>query len=479
MATKARVARESARVATGVVALAVGVVAVGAAILLPIPGFSITPPSSTVTPVPTSQQRVCPGPLYELAADASAATDLTAFGPVATEAGAGTGSPAPSLSSLQTPDDTAAGAQGAPKVVTVPATSDASVPQLAAAQSQTAGLEDITGLATAACAEPTPDSWLVGGSTTLGQTSLVLLSNPGSVQATVNLSIYGGSGPIDAAASQGILVPPHSQKVIPLSGLAPSVAMPVVHVDTVVGQVLASMQQSFVDGIQPEGAELVGATSDPATQQVISGLTLAAPAAPIAGGGSESYPVSYPALRLLDTGSVAATVRIGISGERGTAAGNSLTATIQPGEVTEVPLTGLAAGSFTVNIDSDQPVVAAARTTSSTSTGTDFAWFVASQKLSGQFLVAVPQGPGAVIHLANTSRSAQSIAVTGPKGSGQRVSIPAQTSVGVPVSAAGVYSIAGANSLVASVGYSGPGLLSSFAVDPPAPLAAPITVYPR
>lgn len=489
MADRKRLARESARAATGIVAIAIAVAAVGAAIVLPLPGYSVTPASKTVDPVPTSQQRVCPGPLYELAADSSDATELSAFGSVQTVYGTGTASSGSASSGtlLAVPDDSTGGAHGAPRVVSVPVSAGSRDPGLAAAQSQTAAEDDLTGFAAAGCAEPSSGSWLVGGATTLGQTTLVLLSNPGSVQATVDLQLYGGTGPIASTAATGILVPPHSQKVVPLSGLAPSTAMPVVHVSVAIGQVLASLQQSYIDGIQPEGAELVGPTAGPATHQVISGLTIAGatPSAPAA--GSEDYPVAFPALRVLDTGSAATTVRIGIAGESGTVSGNSFSAAVQPGQVTEVPLTGLSAGSYTVTVDAGEPVVVAARTTSShaaastasSAGGTDFAWYEASEPLSGPIVIAVPQGPGATVHVTNESRAAEKITVSAASGAVQHVSVPAQTGVGVRIAKPGVYTVSGGAQLVVSVGYSGPGALSSFAVDPPVPLAAPITIYPR
>jgi hypothetical protein len=491
MANKARVAREGARAAVGVIALGVAVVAVGAAVLLPLPGFSITPPSDTVTPVPTSQQRVCPGPLYELAADSSQATSLSTVGPVNTRSGSDAGSPAPATSPLAVPDDSSGGAHGTPLIVSVPAGTGSERPGIAAAQSQVPALDDLTGLAASVCGEASPDSWLVGGATTLGQTTLVLLTNPGSVQATVDLSIWGASGPINASGSNGILIPPRSQRVVPLAGLAPSVGTPVVHVQTLVGQVLASLQQSYVNGIQPEGSELIGETSAPGTHLVISGVTIAGTQPQPAGTAAATYPVTYPALRVLDTGTAPAVVRIGIRGETGTGAGNSLSSTVQPGQVAEIPLTGLTDGDYSITVDSDQPVVAAARTSvvaaaagsatasaAASAPGGDFAWYVASDPLPGTFLVPVAPGPGATIHLVNTGRSEESVTVRGAAGTATHVTIPAGAASGVPISEAGVYTVSGATDSVASVGYSGSGVISSFAVDPAAPLAAPITVYP-
>jgi len=319
----------------------------------------------------------------------------------------------------------------------------------------------------------------VGGSNALGQTSLVLLSNPSAVQATVDLTIYGESGPVAASGSSGIVVAPGTQRVVPLAGLAPAVTAPVIHVQTTGGQILASIQQSYVNGLDPEGVELVGPTNEPATHQVIAGMTIRTLTALEAGPTSERYAEDLPALRVLVPGTKPATVRVGATGETGTEAGNSASTTVQPGVVTEIPLDGLADGDFTVTVDSNQPVVVASRTTTTSSVGTDFAWFVASQRLSGPALVAVAGGPEPTLHLANEGPSNATISLTSEAGVTKKVLVPSQGGAGIPIPAAGMYALDGPADIVASVSYTGNGAMSSFAINPPGPLAAPIVVYPK
>jgi len=190
------IARIGMRAIGGVVGIGVAIVAVAGATLLPLPDFAISAPAQTVTPVPADQQRVCPGPVLALAADAGAATRPSAVG-------------SPSFSSSADgadvrgralkPDADSASSDQAPVVASVSTPQGATSPPLfAAAQSQVVSTEDLAGLASSACAEPSADAWLVSGATSLGQTSLVLLSNAGEVDATVELSIYSESGVVSA-----------------------------------------------------------------------------------------------------------------------------------------------------------------------------------------------------------------------------------------------------------------------------------------
>lgn len=478
MSTSRTILRGSARAVTGIVGIAVAAAAVAAALWLPLPSHTVTPASLRVSPVPTEQQRVCPGPILALAADSSNAAAAASFGIPATVVASGESGATPRTSALTSGGS--AGSPGSPLLVTVPVAVGAGEPPLVAgAQSQQATQEDLAGLAVAACDEASSDSWLVAGATNLGQTSLVLLTNPGAAAVTVDLSVYGESGRVDAPGAAGISVPAGAQKVVPLAGLAPSVASPVVHVIAHGGRVLATMQQSLVQGIDPEGVELTAATGAPTLLQRISGVEVRTIAALKASQPTEGYGSDLPAARVFVPGSKPATVTIGVVGETGTAAGNTFTATVKPGFATEIPLDGLVDGDYSVSVTSDQPVVAAVRTSTTSTTGKDFAWFTASAPLPDTFLAPVGAGPGARLHLLNTRTTDAAVTVTSPRGTVQKVTVPGGAGASVALPAAGVYTVSGTTGLIASVGYSGDGLLSSFAIEPPAALASPLTIYPR
>lgn len=477
MTDRRGLARIGFRTAGGVVGVAVAVVAVAGATLLPLPDLAIGAPSQTVTPVPADQQRVCPGPLLELAADAGAATRPSAVG----EPSFSTDSIGADVRSRSLkPDADTTSPDEAPLLASVTTPQGATTsPLFAGAQSQNATAPDLAGLAAAACAEPSADTWLAAGSTSLGQTSLVLLSNPSEVDATVDLSIYTETGPVSAPGAASILVPAGSQKVVPLAGLAPSAAAPVVRVRTSGGEVVASLQQSYEVGIQPRGAELVGATGAPARQQVIPGVTLGSMAAIEAAQSAEGVGVDYPVVRLLVPGDTDAQVTIGAVGEAGTAAGDSYATTVKAGTVAEVPLQRLKDGSYTVTVNSSVPVVAAVRTSVIGAKLRDFAWFSSAQDLQKDALAVMPTGGVAALHVANAGDSDRTVSIEPLSGgSTLTLAVPAEGGSHIRLPA-GSYRITGADGLRGSVSLTGDGMTSSFALAPPGPLAAPITVYPN
>jgi hypothetical protein len=432
-----------------------------------------------VAPVPTAQERTCPGPLLTLASDASAATGAAAFAPPTTVYGSTSGAEIQTRP-LTPVDNTQGESNGTPITLTVPAPTGSSTPPLVgAAQSQQAALEDFAGIAAASCDEAQADSWLVAGATTLGQTSLVLLSNPSSVQATVDLSIFSETGAVTAPGATGITVAAGTQRVVPLAGLAPSVAAPIVHVVSTGGRIVASLEQSDIVGIAPHGVELVGATAAPATHQVIPGMLIRSLAAVQSTQGGEGYGSDLPAVRLFVPGTEAATVRIGALGEKGTVMGNSYSATLKPGIATEIPLDHLSDGNYTVTIDSTQPLVAAARTSTVSGKAFDFGWFVATQQVDDSFLAAVPPGPGGFLHFANSGEDGPDVTVkVVVKGVTKSLVVPSGGSAGIAL-ATGTYRVTGAKGLYVSTSLTGKGLLTSLPVGPPGPLAMPIEVYPK
>lgn len=485
MPTKRGVALVGARAITAMAGIAVAVVTVGAAQLVEWPTVSRPALSTVVEPQPSEQLRVCPGPLLTLGDDPNEASTATSIGSATTVSAARAGASVspwttPEVADIRAVDNAQSARDGAPLLLSVPVEDGTTTPPLVAgSQSQAVLSETIGGFAAAACAEAVSESWLVGGSTDIGHTSLVLLTNPTSVVASVDLTVYGETGRVDAPGSTGILVQPSEQRIISLAGLAPNLKSPIVQVQATGGQIAATLEESLVRGIDPGGVELVGPTAAPADDITIAGVRI-----PVATGSQEApeaeeFSDETPTVRVLVPGPDRAEVQVGILSEDGEATGASQRLELEPGIATEIPLTALAAGVFTVRLQSDQPLVAAARTTSIGTTTRDFGWFAASEPLSRDFAVSVAPGPSPTLHLYNRDRMDATLSVLVDGGSAVDVEVAAGQSVIVPMLPSGRYTIAGGSQIVASVGYSGDGALSSFALNPPGPLATPIRVYSR
>ncbi|WP_146184974.1 DUF5719 family protein [Agromyces badenianii] len=481
------IARIGGRAAGFLVAAGVAAAALSAAALVPWPEHRVTPPSLVVQPAESLQQRVCPGPLLTLADDAAAATTASSIGSADLVAGADPDDAEIIETPLAAPGNPQADRDGTPVVIAVePGSVDAGM--FAGAQSQSAATETIAGFVATACAEASAESWLVAGATTLGRTSLVSLSNPTDVAATVDVRVIGETGAIDAGSALGIIVPARTQRTVSLAGLAPNLTSPVVHITSTGGMIAAALEQYAVDGLSPAGVEFTGVAAMPATRQVIPGFVVAEsggvdPAEDHADGDA------FPALRVLATGDEPVDVSVGLVPESG-AGGSTIEVTLQPGRATDVPLGVLEAGSYTVRLEADGPIVAAARATTGSAAGepapgetdaaasVDLAWTVSTAPLLDEAVVAVPEGPSPVLHLANEGGDVAEVLLA-IDGESRAVTIEAGSAASVDVPAGAIVTLSGVAGVHASVSFSGAGELASFGVQPPGPLDAPIRVFPR
>jgi hypothetical protein len=467
-----------ARVFSGTVGTAVAVAVVVAAGWLPLPTIAYRVPATSVTPVATDQERVCAGPIMNLGTDSGgSATQVSSIGIPVFDFAASSGT-AVSRSLLST--DNSSGV--APFKVTLPPdkANPQAVPLLAASQSQSVSSGDLVGFSAAECREASGDSWLVGGATTTGRTTLLTMSNPGAVAATVTVSIYTEQGVIEAAGADGITVPPGGQRIFSLAGFAPGATSPVIRVQSSGGQVVANLQESVVRTLDPGGVDIVGAGAGPSTTTVIPGVVLSSMAAVTASAGAAGGADLLPVLRLLAPGTDSVKARIVVSPETGTAKPTTIGVTLSPSMVTEVRLGAFTDGTYSITVDSDAPVVASARaSTIGTSGATDLAWFSSTALSAKKVLVAVAGGPSPTMHLANASNDDTSVSVTAKGEPTTTIEVPAGTTVAVPVAGSRNYTVTSSVDLRIAVSYFGDGALASFGVTPNGPNSQPITVYPE
>ncbi|RII97134.1 hypothetical protein DZF97_17335, partial [Clavibacter nebraskensis] len=160
-------------------------------------------------------------------------------------------------SRLQAPEVQGA-ASSAPSVLAVVGAVDDAPTDLAGAASEIVTEADLAGLAATSCSEATADAWLVGGATTTGRTTFVVLDNPSGVSSTVDLAITGEDGAVSAPGASGISVPAGGRRVLSLAGLAPDLSSPAVHVQSRGGQVVARLEQSTVRGLLAGGVDWIG-----------------------------------------------------------------------------------------------------------------------------------------------------------------------------------------------------------------------------
>ncbi len=462
-----------ARMLTGLIGVAAAIVVLVAATVLPLPSHTLSPPSVLVDPVAASQHRVCAGPLLALStASGGTETKPTSAGPASVSAFSTSGTVV--TSRLKSTDD-ALGV--APALLTLPAR-DVAGSLFAGSESQTISAGDLVGFAASECAAGAGDSWLVGGSTSTGRTTLVTLSNPTEVASTAALTIYSENGEVSSAGTEGIDVPAGGQRVISLAAFAPGVESPVVRVQSRGGSIVANLQQSTVRTLDPGGVDIVDPSSAPGTSSVIPGFTIANSAGVFAQQGQAGYADLVSVVRLLAPGTEVTHAEISVIPENSTAkVAPAALVTLKPGIVTDVPLGSFPDGPYTLSVSSDHPVVAGARASTVGSAGqSDFAWYSAAQPLTGHNVVTVADGPSPVASVANPAGEPITVTVTPTAGAAVTVTVPAGGALTIPV-AGGGYTVASPSTFFLTVSYLGDGELGAFSVGPPAMASDPIRVY--
>ncbi|WP_212745882.1 DUF5719 family protein [Sinomonas susongensis] len=393
--TKRRL-RRALGVAAGVVVLGAGTGLVVAAGAVPAPA-GLRPGTAPAVDVPVGQTvGVCPGPAELLqgtpaqgdpqfsAASSTASSTLTA---------AVLGEPSGALpaslikgvdgSVLQKVSDgqkaPVTPPAAAPAVIATRATTGAALlstaaldgrPSSAAALFRYSATDgDLRGLAAGPCASPSNDLWLGGASTLVGRTSVLYLTNPSTTPATVDLEFFGdqplGQAP---AGSRGIQVPPGSTKSFVLGGFEPGQRNVSVHVRSSGGPVAAVIQQSTLRGLTPGGVDFLTPVAAPSTRAVAAGIELQDPAASRDLSSQQGFDDATAALQVTVPGAVNAVVQVRVFGQNGPVtlpAGAVFTA--RAGSVTEIPLTGLPAGKYSVAAASDVSFTASVRMVKGTS----------------------------------------------------------------------------------------------------------------
>ncbi|MDL5352596.1 DUF5719 family protein [Microbacterium sp. zg-YB36] len=465
MTTRSRWATTSARLVGGTVAAVTLVAGTVTAVALTWPTHHHAPVSVVATPAPSESVASCPGGLLAIGRDASVAAGITLAAEAAVTSGTGTGQAAASDLALVVP-----GVDGlAPAAFIAPPARDART-DLAAASSAAVAADDLAGFAAASCVPPLLESWIVGGATTTGSSGLLLLANPGDVPAEVQVTVYGATGALNPPAGT-LVVAPGSQRVVPLAALARGEQSPILHITSSGAPVQAALQASITRTLAPGGVDQVGAIIAPETEQILPGVAVTA--APGVEGASDPATI----VRLLAPGTTTtATVTV----RSGSQAVETREVPLEAGLPLELDLGRLPIGTYSVHVQADAAIVAGLWTATGFAQGDDFAWHAAAPRIDAASLVAIAAGPSPTLAIANPGDEDVTVTLTPDAGGGtaEELTVPAQGTVRVSVTADALYRLEASGPVHAAVGYSGPGALASYAVWPADAAAAPLVVHP-
>ena len=354
---------------------------------------------------------------------------------------------------------------------------------LAGATSQNIDTPFARGYQASACQTPQSESWLVAGSTTTGRQSVLTLSNPGRVQAVVDLALFGESGPISAPAARGVLLQPGERRVFSLSGLAPDEASPVIRVQSSGTPVTATLHVSLVRGLQPDGADVASSQHGPSATRVIPGVWLEPEdtLGPIL--GVEGYSDVAPVLRLLspDENSNA---RVIVEKPVGDSVVSEVA--LQAGKVLDVQLAELGQGYASIRIESNQPVVAGVRQSAVAENKTDLAWVPSARAIESVASVVVPGGIDATLQMVNLTEEPITVSYarvsedeSSVLGQGRIELGPGETSTRGLGDTGGNYLLETDGAVALAVSLREPGAIAHLVVNAPPAVQPAVSVFAR
>ena len=279
-----------------------------------------------------------------------------------------------------------------------------SEPGMAAVSRQSFDTEVLRGLATAACLPAQFDTWIAAGSAETGRQAVLSLANPGDVPAIVDVTIYGRSGAVSAPGARGILLPPGTRRVFPLTGFAPDEFAPVIHIQSQGSAVSAALHTSVTRGLDADGVAIATGQFEAATDIYIPGVFVDASEDTLERRQEPGFTDLAPTLRLVapfdDTVAQISVLRPGqapvISEAR-----------LQAGRVVDIALDLVGSGIFSVRVSADANLVAGARVSVVTDTATDLSWVSAHPVLDEPTYMALPFGPEATLSIVAVEGDAE------------------------------------------------------------------------
>jgi hypothetical protein len=279
-----------------------------------------------------------------------------------------------------------------------------SEPGMGAVSRQSFQTDVLSGLATAACLPAQFETWIAAGSAETGRQAVLSLANPGDVPATVDVTVYGRSGELSAPAARGILLPPGTRRVFPLTGFAPEEVSPVIHVQAQGSAVAAAVHSSVTRGLDADGVAIATGQFAAATDIIIPGVFVDGSDEALARRQEPGFSDLAPTLRLLspDEDTVAQ-----ISVLRPGQAPVVSEARLGAGRVVDIALDLVGSGLFSVTVSADAPIVGGARVSVVTESATDLSWVSAHPVLDEPTYMVLPFGPEATVSVVAVDGDAE------------------------------------------------------------------------
>jgi hypothetical protein len=287
---------------------------------------------------------------------------------------------------------------------------------LSANQIQLASEPSIAGLAGAQCQMPSHDLWLIGGNTTVGREALLVLTNPSSVDAALDIEIYNEAGKAEGTGLNGFAVAANKSALLQLSSVVPKSKSFAIHVSSRGGAVAAWVQQKVVRGLAATGVDYVSPDSGFATSQFLPGLLIrGTKSATKLAAKNDDFADLAPSLRVFVPGGKMATVTAQILGSNQKSFGTVIQQTVGGRKVVDIPITGLADGDYVAVLNSTEPIAASitfSRTDSAKNPVSDIAILADAQASNSPRTIRVPSSGISKLSLVNGSKKTATVTLT-------------------------------------------------------------------
>jgi len=303
-----------------------------------------------------------------------------------------------------------------PAALTVRSALPQSTELFAVWQFQDLSEQRIAGSLASNCDQPERVHWFVAGSLGAGDDSLLSVYNPNQVEVSVTLRVHAAGR---SQLSEFALAPKQNE-LIPLATLAsgnPEFAVELV----ATGRVASWLQHRSNRGLSATGVALVAGQRAASSSITIPSLLVR---------GSEMAPfpeLATPVIRIFNPGSEPAEVLV----EAVRAAGGFGIAeriVVNPGQIQQLPLIGLADGDYAALISASSPILAGAYNPVVLDLNRlDFAWLGASEAFEEAFVIPVGDIAANLV-LTNPSNELTTVTVTVTQRNQQRsVRLPARS----------------------------------------------------
>jgi hypothetical protein len=134
------------------------------------------------------------------------------------------------------------------------------------------------GLASAPCVQPRPEYWFTGVGAGAEHASTLELTNPDAGPAVADVTVWGGTGPIDVPGLRGITLPGGETQRLDLGSVVPRRGELMLHVVVSRGRIGASLVDEIPSiGARDATSAWLPASPEPATENLLLGLPAAEP----------------------------------------------------------------------------------------------------------------------------------------------------------------------------------------------------------